>query len=710
MSYSHFRVSLLICFILCCSSLVAFAQPGPALMNPTGPYSVGVTQFDWVDLSRPEPATADPNDHRQLPVQIWYPAQPNAGLPTAAYRPRVEALRKDWGDESVDFYRSVTTTWTQDAPIHRDSPFPVLIFSHGWSARSSSHGSFVQNLASQGYIVVGMNHPFMGKVVFADGTVTEPDDNHFDGQRSADAFYGEDIKFVLSQIELLNNSAPDQPFSNTIDMSRVAAGGHSSGFPAAVAAAVHNDDIRALISFDSGASVLSHETGALKQPILLFRAETDSYTDLYTRGDKVHPNGTIYGIDFFRYYEGELRDLVIENTIHSSIYDLYLFGEDPKEQKLARRNHEIIQLYAVAFLDLVLSGKESELLGGNSPEAPHVELRLIEAKPLEERATSDADFRFQELSDQCSAVITDGPTGNAAIFRGGTATLVVDSHVVPTLAETVIDYVDSSQAAPIQYLVNTHRHIDHVHGNSAYAAHSSEITVIAHPLTADDLKEKATKQLSFWPDYFGSQIAEHRTALESGEEMSESEANWRRKKLWRGEELLLQMHRARIEVPTLLVEEGLELDLGGMQLEILHAPGHTDGDLVVWDPSSRVLVAGDLVIETVFMGIDSPATYFKSLKMLRDLNPRWIIPGHGEVMEGVTSLDELIVALSELIGATQQAFSDGLKLEATQLKLEQIGFSPRLAGAPAMITAAYQEIAGVTRGNSGAEPIAPSTN
>ncbi|MGD2147498.1 MAG: hypothetical protein PVH41_12450, partial [Anaerolineae bacterium] len=45
--------------------------------EPTGPYVVGTRFFYWVDLARPETCTPDPDDHREVSAQIWYPADPD---------------------------------------------------------------------------------------------------------------------------------------------------------------------------------------------------------------------------------------------------------------------------------------------------------------------------------------------------------------------------------------------------------------------------------------------------------------------------------------------------------------------------------------------------------------------------------------------------------------------------------------------------------
>lgn len=349
-----------------------------SLMQPDGRFRVGHVMMDWTDNSRREPATSDPSDLRQVPIQIWYPARDDVGGKHAAYRPRIEAFRAAWGDETVDFMNAVRTSWIEAADISEGGPYCVFIFSHGWGARSSSHGTFLSNLASHGYIVIGLNHPYMGKVALSNGEITEPIDSQFPNQEYANRFYADDVIFVLDQLSGLNKKVSDGRFTGAIDMDRIAAGGHSSGFPAVSGAAARDNRIRGLISFDSGVPKIVRQEG-LDVPILLFRADSASYTDLFFRGKYVHPKGTIYDVNFFRVHRGDFYDLVISGTTHSSVYDEYLFAEDNEERELSKRNHKIIGRYAVAFLDKILKETDSSL-PDNTKTAPHTTLRVIKAR------------------------------------------------------------------------------------------------------------------------------------------------------------------------------------------------------------------------------------------------------------------------------------------------------------------------------------------
>lgn len=372
--------SFLLLFSILFLTSNAFAQkttsPKLQIMPPSGAYKVGHTIIDLVDKARPEPATKVLNDKRQVSLEIWYPSTPNNSNKLASYRPRVEAFRKEWGDTTVHLMKSVSTTYFEKSEIHPSKPFGIFLFSHGWGSRSSSHSTLLSNLASQGYIVVGINHPYMGKVVLSDGTITEPNDNQFENQAAANDFYAKDVVFVINQLKKMNSNKGSL-FEKAIDLNKIIAGGHSSGFPAASNAAIIDKRIKGLISFDSGVPKIVRREG-LDIPILLVRADTNSYTDLFFRGKNVHPKGSIYDVNFFRTHRSDFYDIKIENTTHSSVYDEYIFAESNEEALTSKRNHRLIQQWILAFHEKILNGNMNTILENNKAK-PNTNLRIVKA-------------------------------------------------------------------------------------------------------------------------------------------------------------------------------------------------------------------------------------------------------------------------------------------------------------------------------------------
>src|SRR5215213_4587978 len=106
--------------------------------HPSGPYEIGTLTYHWVDTDRPEVFTADPDDRRELMVQIWYPAEGDPSSPRAPYIQDADAVTSafarlfDVPEFLLGNLKYVTTNAIPSAPVADDEPsYPVLIFLEG---------------------------------------------------------------------------------------------------------------------------------------------------------------------------------------------------------------------------------------------------------------------------------------------------------------------------------------------------------------------------------------------------------------------------------------------------------------------------------------------------------------------------------------------------------------------------------------------------
>ena len=61
--------------VLIVAAVLPALLPVFRLPEPTGPYAVGTRYFYWIDKSHPDTYTPDPDDYREVSVQVWYPAE-----------------------------------------------------------------------------------------------------------------------------------------------------------------------------------------------------------------------------------------------------------------------------------------------------------------------------------------------------------------------------------------------------------------------------------------------------------------------------------------------------------------------------------------------------------------------------------------------------------------------------------------------------------
>ena len=101
--------------------------------------------------------------------------------------------------------------------------------------------------------------------------------------------------------------------------------------------------------------------------------------------------------------------------------------------------------------------------------------------------------------------------------------------------------------------------------------------------------------------------------------------------------------KARVED---LIADGARLDLGGMTIKFLHAPGHTLGSLAAYIPERRALFTTDTVLSTAPTAVGDRGDmglYMQTLGRLQLLDVARIYPGHGPVIQDAPGrLRELI--------------------------------------------------------------------
>jgi glyoxylase-like metal-dependent hydrolase (beta-lactamase superfamily II) len=101
----------------------------------------------------------------------------------------------------------------------------------------------------------------------------------------------------------------------------------------------------------------------------------------------------------------------------------------------------------------------------------------------------------------------------------------------------------------------------------------------------------------------------------------------------------------RIEpvTPTVLLDEGDVLDLGERKLEVLHLPGHTPGEIGLWEDETRTLFSGDCVYESGVLLDELPESdiprYVQSMERLRDLPVSVVHGGHDDAFDRARLLE-----------------------------------------------------------------------
>jgi dienelactone hydrolase len=260
------------------------------LPTPTGQFAVGRVSFHWIEEPNRRTEAANSVGHRELMAHIWYPAGEEAPLKPAPYIPGLESIEgqlKKPGDVVFDRLRLVRSRTLAEAKLSIARPrFPVLIFLHGTSMSTLQYASEIEELASQGYVVVGVDSPKVAlAVLFPDGrlTLAEPFPKLSPQEQREWANKGSirqvlDAQIALNQLEALNARDPSGRFTGRLDLNRVGVLGHSSGGRAAIYACSMDARVKACLTLSGFPEPTQAPEAGITKP-LMFIENFDNLND-----------------------------------------------------------------------------------------------------------------------------------------------------------------------------------------------------------------------------------------------------------------------------------------------------------------------------------------------------------------------------------------------------------------------------------------------
>ena len=293
------------------------------LVKPTGIYNVGFQDFHFQDNSRCPDVFYQPginnrdyspdniNYCREIMVRVYYPTSQTQNLGSPMYPPLVQrfvniaAQAPNITESNIAQLYTLQSYSTNLAPIINNVQFPTVLFAHGGNSSVQEYENQIVNLASYGYIVVGVNSLFVGSyTAIPDGQIVLADESAtpatIESQQTAD------LKFIYNNLTNLG------ALSNSINLSLVGAAGHSYGG-------------------GSVESLIADMPDKFKAVV----TEDPYYGDNFTRGESVIING--YPLPLFKMLSGTIGYAPV-NLGYTLEYLLnrnnYIMGMAPSNQIL----------------------------------------------------------------------------------------------------------------------------------------------------------------------------------------------------------------------------------------------------------------------------------------------------------------------------------------------------------------------------------------
>ncbi|MEJ2292961.1 MAG: alpha/beta fold hydrolase, partial [Deinococcales bacterium] len=379
--------------------------------TPTGPYAIGTTTYHWADASRPELFTTAPHDHRELMAQLWYPAHKEPGghaapyLPNAPTTTRALARLMHLPPSTFAHLRYVTTHAVEDAPVAQaEQSYPVLIYLTGLGGFRDVAMCQIQELASHGYIVVGLDQPgAAGSVRFPDGREIrmpaveriqalidqslDPTENppSLGGRPLPDGilpYLAQDVSFTIDQLANLDADPTSSPLAGHVDLAHVGAFGFSLGAMVAAEAAHLDPRVKAVLMIDAAMPANVMKSGLqqpsmwMTRPASTMRLER-SRSGGWTERDIAQTLNTMREV-FERHRAGNAYFLQMPGMFHINYTDAPYYSPITRQLGLTgpvngRHMHDVMNAYTLAFFDAYLKSRSAPLLKRPDKRHPEVE-------------------------------------------------------------------------------------------------------------------------------------------------------------------------------------------------------------------------------------------------------------------------------------------------------------------------------------------------
>ncbi|ORX91325.1 alpha/beta-hydrolase [Basidiobolus meristosporus CBS 931.73] len=253
-----------------------------SLPEPSGPFKVGTVALKLLDSSRMDPYA--PNaQKRELMIQIYYPTRNTQYSTISPYMPHATAqfISHEIGLPNNTLQRVQTAVY-QGAPI-ANANLPVVIFSPAITTSRLVYAALLSDLASRGYLVASIDHPYDadvvqfpgGKMVFGvlGGDITIDQINLAVEVRAADA------SFVINQLGSREILKHIPALHRRLDVRQVVMLGHSLGGASAATAIIKDSRIVAGANFDGTFRGPAVDIGLDRPFLIMSRTQHNRTTD-----------------------------------------------------------------------------------------------------------------------------------------------------------------------------------------------------------------------------------------------------------------------------------------------------------------------------------------------------------------------------------------------------------------------------------------------
>lgn len=278
----------------------------------------------------------------------------------------------------------------------------------------------------------------------------------------------------------------------------------------------------------------------------------------------------------------------------------------------------------------------------------------------------DLGPRVKKLADGVYVHTGNGFDSNSGIILTDEGVVVIDTGQNPIESRDIMATVKKLTSMPVRLVIDTEPHADHTTGHFVFPG-----AVIVAAVGGGDSMRAADRAA---PNRIQTMVAtspEMKAALEG----------------------------YRFITPHIEYHDRMTINLGGRTIELIYMKGvHSESDNAVWLPKERVLFSASAFVVNQ-INILRPFVTIPDIlaagKMMRALNPEYVVPGHGT--PGTVKIfddgEQYYARLMDRVGALmkQGRSLDDIKKEVKMPEYASWGSQERM---PTNVEAAYKALGG----------------
>jgi alkyl sulfatase BDS1-like metallo-beta-lactamase superfamily hydrolase len=266
---------------------------------------------------------------------------------------------------------------------------------------------------------------------------------------------------------------------------------------------------------------------------------------------------------------------------------------------------------------------------------------------------------------------------NSIMLVGKDGVIIIDTMETKEAGREVWNDLQKLTRLPLKAIIYTHSHPDHIYGAEAFAEKNTP-DIYAHETTDNNVTRFASETA---PIIGARSMRMYGTYLDKKAMIN----------VGIGPFLSFGPNSTLGYIPpTKTFRDRLNVNIAGIQMELIHAPGETDDMIYVWLPERKILMSGDNIYKSFPNLYTIRGTWFRSLKnwyrsvdIIRDLQPEYLVPSHGQPITGAALINRIATDYRDAIQFVHDQSLRGINQGMTPDELvEYVKLPAHLAQSP----------------------------